>query len=92
MVDPATCPVQLFENFSWALNERNTRLYAELLSPGFMFVDETAGTSTTGKEREEDVINRIFRTYRTIYFVCTATFARRPTMGAWSCAAWFKCA
>ena len=65
---PATCSAQLFESLSVIFNVRGYFLYKELLSPDFRFVDETTLTETAGRQREGTAVERVFKTFRAIYF------------------------
>ena len=64
------------DNLLWALRTRDIALYRDLIAPDFVFVDEATATRFTGRQRETELVKRIFDTYVHIEVRLDETFGR----------------
>ena len=66
--NPATCPEIVFDHIYQVFDTRDWFFYASLLSPDFIFADETIGLEVVGKEPEVRALRRIFNSYRRMQY------------------------
>ena len=80
--DPALSPEVLFENLAYTLREKRTDLVEGLLSPDFIFIDETLSIPIQwAKEREVFLVKKLLRRNRGIDFALTVLSREVPADG-----------
>ena len=65
---PPECSEVLFADISRAFNYRDHLSYRRTLSTDFRFTDETTGAETIGKDREVEIVEQVFGSYRSLEY------------------------
>ena len=76
VVGPATDGLSLLDNLVLALRTRDIELYRDLIAPRFVFVEEATATRFTGRQREVELVKRVFDNYFHIAVQLGETFNR----------------